>query len=346
MDNNLIIKINDLKTYFPMKKGLFKPRAYLRANDGVSFAIRRGETFGLVGESGCGKSTLGRAILGLYPPTSGQVLYTVDGVEKNLTALSPKQMRPLRSDLQMIFQDPYSSLNPRMTVGQIIAEGVATHGYYKKGSDAMRRYVLEIMEKCGLQSYTFHRYPHQFSGGQRQRVSIARALAVKPKFVVCDECVSALDVSIQAQILNLLSDLKEKEGLTYLFISHDLSVVRHIADRIAVMYLGKIMETGDAKTVFENPRHPYTMALISASPSFLDGKGGAIAMDGEIPSPLCPPKGCPFASRCFMAQDKCHHVPAPVVCVGEGHDVACHFAEVDTDEKRALAYQNRATNKA
>lgn len=341
--NNAILKVVDLKTYFPLKKGFFKKeRPYLRANDGVTFSVKKGETFGLVGESGCGKSTLGRAILGLCPPTSGQVLYTADGREKDLTALSPKEMRPLRSDLQMIFQDPYSSLNPRMTVGQIIAEGVFTHGYYKKGSAELRDYVLEVMQKCGLQPYMMHRYPHQFSGGQRQRVSIARALAVKPKFVVCDECVSALDVSIQAQILNLLSDLKEQEGLTYLFISHDLSVVRHISDRLAVMYLGKLMETGDAETVFENPRHPYTISLISASPSVLRGKGEVILMDGKIPSPLSPPQGCPFYSRCFMAQDMCQRVPAPVKCVEEGHTVACHFAEIPTKEKLDIARKNQA----
>ena len=342
--NKTILKVVDLKTYFPMKKGFFKKeRPYLRANDGISFAVNKGETFGLVGESGCGKSTLGRAILGLCPPTSGQVLYTADGKERDLTALTPKEMRPLRKELQMVFQDPYSSLNPRMTVGQIIAEGVATHGYYKKGSAEMRDYVLETMEKCGLQPYMLHRYPHQFSGGQRQRVSIARALAVKPKFVVCDECVSALDVSIQAQILNLLSDLKKKEGLTYLFISHDLSVVRHISDRLAVMYLGKLMETGDSETLFENPRHPYTISLISASPSVLRGRGDVILMDGKIPSPVSPPKGCPFHTRCFMAEEKCQRVPAPVVTVEEGHTVACHFAGVGADEKREIARKRGAT---
>lgn len=343
--DNTILKVVDLKTYFPLKKGFFqKERPYLRANDGVSFSVKKGETFGLVGESGCGKSTLGRAILGLCPPTSGQVLYTSDGRKTDLTALTPKEMRPLRSELQMIFQDPYSSLNPRMTVGQMIAEGVFTHGYYPKGSTELRDYVLEVMQKCGLQPHMMHRYPHQFSGGQRQRVSIARALAVKPKFVVCDECVSALDVSIQAQILNLLSDLKEREGLTYLFISHDLSVVRHISDRLAVMYLGKIMEMGDAERVFENPRHPYTISLISASPSVSRKKEDVIVMDGKIPSAVSPPKGCPFYSRCFMAQEMCQRVPAPLQCVGEGHTVACHFAKIPTDEKREIARKRQANS--
>ena len=271
------------------KTSLFQKRPILRANEEISLVIREGETFGLVGESGSGKSTLGRCLLQLTRPTSGQVLYhgekegfsprylrTEKGVENtqtmgagiDLTRLSTQEMRLFRKDLQIVFQDPYSSLNPRMTVGQILEEGVAIHMPYKKDSKEMQEYVLKVMEECGLQAHMLHRYPHQFSGGQRQRICIARALAVKPKFVVCDECVSALDVSIQAQILNLLSDLKEREKLTYLFISHDLSVVRYISDRIAVMYLGKIVEMGKTEQIFQNPCHPYTQTLLAALPSY------------------------------------------------------------------------------
>ena len=285
-----LLSVRNLKKYFPIPKtSLFqRERQYLRANEDVSLDIFQGETFGLVGESGCGKSTLGRTILQLYRQTEGQTLYygrdlaefspqyvkklPPDSEQKHdggidLTRLTAKEMRALRKDLQIIFQDPYSSLDPRMTVGQAIEEGVRTHGFYPRGSKELHEYVRHVAESCGLQSYMLQRYPHQFSGGQRQRICIARALAVKPKFVVCDECVSALDVSIQSQILNLLSDLKEKEGLTYLFISHDLSVVRYISDRIAVMYLGRIVEIGSAAQVFDEPRHPYTLALLSAAPS-------------------------------------------------------------------------------
>ena len=259
--------------------------------------------------------------------------YLDDGID--LTRLNYNEMRALRRDLQIIFQDPYSSLNPRMTVGQIIEEGLVTHGFFKHGSPEMKEYILSIMRKCGLQDYMIHRYPHQFSGGQRQRICIARALAVKPRFVVCDECVSALDVSIQSQIINLLEELKKKERLTYLFISHDLSVVRYISDRIGVMYLGNIVELGDAATVFKDPRHPYTVALLSSIPTTDSEalKKERIILQGSIPSPIRPPEGCKFHTRCFMACEKCKQASPPIVEVGEGHYVACHFPERKVDEK-------------
>ena len=309
-----LLSISNLKKHFPLaKSSIFQKRPILRAVEDISLDIRRGETFGLVGESGCGKSTFGRTVLQLYKPTQGQVIYY--GQEEksvDLTTLTTRQMRRMRKDLQIIFQDPYSSLNPRMTVGQIIEEGVATHGFFKRGSKEMRDYVLKVMKDCGLQEYALHRYPHQFSGGQRQRICIARALAVRPKFVVCDECVSALDVSIQSQILNLLSERKEKDGLTYLFISHDLSVVRHLSDRIGVMYLGRIVEQGRADEIFSSPRHPYTIALLSAIPSLEKGEDREeILLSGGMPSAVSIPQGCPFHTRCFMAQECCQRVPAP-----------------------------------
>ncbi len=341
-DTQSLLSIVHLKKYFPMPKtSLFqKQRPYLHAVEDISLEIKRGETFALVGESGCGKSTFGRTLLQLYKPTSGQVIYRGEsGKSVDLTKLNGKEMRALRKELQIIFQDPYSSLNPRMTVGQLVEEGAATHGFYKRGSREMREYIVGIMKKCGLQEYMLHRYPHQFSGGQRQRVCIARALALKPKFIVCDECVSALDVSIQSQILNLLTELKEREKLTYLFISHDLSVVRYIADRVAVMYLGKIVETGEAEEVFTNPRHPYTVALISAVPTTesSEREREKILLSGNMPSPLSPPKGCPFHTRCFMAQEICKRGEVPVVEVEKGHFAACHFAQMPVAEKRALA---------
>ena len=335
-----LLSIRGLKKYFPMPKPhLFsKEKPYLRAVEDVTLSISAGETYGLVGESGCGKSTLGRTVLQLQKATDGEVIYYKDGKGVDLTKLTDKQMRAYRKDLQIIFQDPYSSLNPRMTVGQIIEEGVATHGFYKRGTDEMQKYVLEIMQKCGLQAHALGRYPHQFSGGQRQRVCIARALAVKPKFVVCDECVSALDVSVQAQILNLLQDLKAREGLTYLFISHDLSVVRHIADTVGVMYLGRIVEQGYAEDVFAKPLHPYTIALISAAPSVeKETRQARILLSGQTPSPVATPSGCPFHTRCFMAQECCKSGEVPLTEVENGRVVACHFAKMPTEEKRRLA---------
>ena len=255
-----------------------------------------------------------------------------DGVD--LARLSKDELRLLRKDLQIIFQDPYSSLNPRMTVGQIIEEGLVTHKFFKPGSPKMKEYVFEVMESCGLQPYMYNRYPHQFSGGQRQRICIARSLAVKPKFVVCDECVSALDVSIQSQIINLLQDLKEKEKLTYLFISHNLSVVRYISDRIGVMYLGNMVEVADTDTLFKDPRHPYTIALLSSIPTTDPDSLSKerIILEGNIPSPIRPPSGCKFHTRCYMACDKCKRVPPPLVEVDPGHFVACHFTEKKMDE--------------
>ncbi|MBQ8292121.1 MAG: ATP-binding cassette domain-containing protein [Clostridia bacterium] len=331
-----LLSIVHLKKYFPVSGGIFQRKRFLKANEDVSFDIKAGETFSLVGESGSGKSTLGRTVLGLYKPTSGKVVYYgKEGRGVELTALSEKEFRPLRKDLQIIFQDPYSSLNPRMTVGQIIEEGVATQGLYKRGSEAMREYIFSVLEKCGLQKEAIQRYPHQFSGGQRQRVCIARALAVKPKFIVCDECVSALDASVQSQILNLLTELKEKENLTYLFISHDLSVVRYVSDRVGVMYLGDMAEIGEAEEVFKNPRHPYTIALLASAPS--KNKKEEIVLKGNVPSPVSPPSGCKFHTRCFMAKECCTKLVPPLKDIGGGHCVACHFAEVSTREKRNLA---------
>ncbi len=253
----------------------------------------------------------------------------------DLSRLHYSEMRQLRKDIQIIFQDPYSSLNPRMTVGQIIGEGLTTHKFFKHGDSKMKEYILDIMGQCGLQDYMLHRYPHQFSGGQRQRICIARALAVKPKFIVCDECVSALDVSIQSQIINLLEELKQKENLTYLFISHDLSVVRYISDRIGVMYLGNMVEMGSAETIFKDPRHPYTVALLSSIPTtdMNSLQKERIILEGNIPSPIRPPEGCKFHTRCYMACDKCKRVPPPVVEVEPGHMVACHFPERKLDEE-------------
>lgn len=347
-DTQIILSVVDLKKYYALQKNaFFGKRQYLRANDGVSFQIRRGETFALVGESGCGKSTLGKTILQLERPTDGSVFYYGEnGNAVDLAKLDEKQLRPMRRELQIIFQDPYSSLNPRMTVGQIVGEGALVHGYYRKGTAALQAFVLDIMQKCGLPPHTLNRYPHEFSGGQRQRVCIARALALRPKFVVCDECVSALDVSVQSQILNLLAELKEREKLTYLFISHDLSVVRRISDRLAVMYLGEIAETGDSERVFKNPRHPYTIALMSAIPTLPSKKGvfkprKQILLQGHMPSPVNPPSGCRFHTRCFMAQDICRRIPAPHVEVEKGHFVACHFADIPTAKKRELAFTKK-----
>ena len=455
-----LLSVVDLKKYFPVSGSprLGHKKKFIRANNGITLDIYRGETLGLVGESGCGKSTFGRTLLQLYEQSAGSTLYygktlaeiapvyvekalqnapkilkscqkklpytnglelahakadlenlfrllggfgaledcsagaslllqkhrtavaiakaesasnsasaaTVSHSEKlttlhtllqeqethlqelkkqcanvahfteceacldggiDLCRLTSSEMRRLRGDLQIVFQDPYSSLDPRMTVGQIIEEGVATHRLFPKGSPQMREYLLDVMQKCGLQEHMLHRYPHQFSGGQRQRVSIARALAVKPQFVVCDECVSALDVSIQAQIINLLLELKEKEGLTYLFISHDLSVVRFLCDRVGVMYLGNLVEIGSTKDVYKDPRHPYTVTLLSLIPSTDPNvqKRDRIIPKGNPPSPIDPPIGCPFHTRCYMAQEVCRHRMPPLMEVSLGHSVACHF---------------------
>lgn len=449
-----LLSVERLTKYFEVgKSGFFgRNKRYLRANEQVSFSVKEGETFALVGESGCGKSTLGRTVLQLYAPSGGDVYYygknldetlpkylfkalkrgeklyerygglndrekglaertfggfllsdkrtfmqanrllfrrflllkrrkigrgkgekigfleeikrvetELDNLKKTfdkrqkeleqqvdggveLSRLNGGELRALRKDLQIIFQDPYSSLNPRMTVGQLIEEGVATHKYFKKGSQKMREYVLEIMRECGLQPYMINRYPHQFSGGQRQRICIARALAVKPRFVVCDECVSALDASVQSQILNLLMQLKKEEKLTYLFISHDLSVVRYVADKVAVMYLGEIVETGKTKDVFDDARHPYTLSLLSSAPSVEKGdkETEKIVLRGHMPSPVAPPSGCKFHTRCFMACEICKKTPPPYAEVGKGRFVRCHFADKAKEEKLAIALGERA----
>ena len=268
---------------------------------------------------------------------------TDNGID--LARLSYKEMRSLRKDMQIIFQDPYSSLNPRFTVGQIIEEGLVTHNFFKHGSSKMREYIVDTMEKCGLQEYMLQRYPHQFSGGQRQRICIARALAVQPKFVVCDECVSALDVSIQSQIINLLQDLKEKQNLTYMFISHDLSVVKFISDRIMVMYLGNVVELADKKTIFDDPRHPYTVALLSSIPTTDPDslKKERIILEGNIPSPVNPPAGCKFCTRCYMATEKCRRVTPPLVEIEPNHFCACHFPERKIDENKNFLFDAKTS---
>ncbi len=299
-------------------------KLYVRANDGINLTINEGETVGLVGESGCGKSTLGRAILKLYDPTEGEVYF--EGA--NITKYSESKMRPLRTQMQIIFQDPYSSLNPRHTVGEIIGEALLEHGIFKKRDESWEKYVKEIMKTCGLEDYMIYRYPHQFSGGQRQRIGIARALALKPKFIVCDEAVSALDVSIQSQIINLLKDLQKQFGLSYLFISHDLSVVKHISDRIGVMYLGDMVEFTDKYTMYEKPMHPYTVALLSAIPETDLEKmrnKRRIILEGDIPSNIVVPPGCKFHTRCPIAKDVCKLEIPKLNEVEAGHFVACHF---------------------
>jgi len=293
----------------------------VKAVDGVSIDIYEGETFGLVGESGCGKSTLGRVMLQLYKQTSGSVHY--NGID--LSTLGKEEMRKLRREMQIIFQDPYSSLNQRFTVGNIISEALVAHNMFRRGSKELEEYTIDIMEKCGLQHYFLHRYPHQFSGGQRQRIGIARALAPQPKFVVCDEAVSALDVSIQSQIINLLMDLKDSSNLTYLFISHDLSAVKFISDRVAVMYLGNIVELGDSDKIFAEPLHPYTNILLEAIPTTEDDSNKELQIiEGDIPSPINPPSGCKFHTRCKYASDICKSEIPQWEELHPSHWVACH----------------------
>jgi oligopeptide/dipeptide ABC transporter ATP-binding protein len=321
-----LLEVRDLVKHFQIGRGL------VRAVDGVSFSIERGETLGLVGESGCGKTTTGRCILQLERPTAGQVLF--EG--RDLLKASPAEMRAVRRKMQVIFQDPYSSLNPRMTVGQIIAEPLAVHGIVT-GAAARAARVRDLLQRVGLNPRHAARYPHEMSGGQRQRVGIARALAMEPSLIVCDEPVSALDVSIQAQIINLLEDLQSEFGLTYLFIAHDLAVVRHISDRVAVMYLGKIAELADRKTLYDNPRHPYTRALLSAVPipdPELEAKRERIVLGGEVPSPLNPPSGCVFHPRCPIMVDRCRTEVPRLRELATGHGAACHLADVDEGASR------------
>jgi peptide/nickel transport system ATP-binding protein len=319
-DNDNILIVKNLKKYYPISNMSLKRKAYVKAVDDVSFTIKRGTTMGLVGESGCGKTTVGRTILRLHDVTDGEVVF--DG--KNLAEVPPRELRKLRPQMQMIFQDPYSSLSPRLPVGEIIGEAVKEHKLVPKSE--YRSYILKVMRDCGLQPHYFYRYPHEFSGGQRQRISIARAVALKPKFIICDEPVSALDVSIQAQIINLMKDLQEQYGYTYLFISHDLSVVEYLSDTIGVMYLGSMMEIGDKKRIFAKPMHPYTKALLSAVPKpDPDVKMNRIILEGDIPSPVNPPSGCKFRTRCPHAMKICAE-KAPVLKEYEDdHKVACHL---------------------
>ncbi len=320
---DLLLDLQDLQVHFPVMAGFIVSRrvAENKAVDGITFNVKRGETVGLVGESGCGKSTTGRAILQLYKPTSGRVLF--DG--RDMAELHGEELRRTRRRMQMIFQDPYASLNPRMSIRDIVGEPLMIH---KLGTSAERRErVAELMRIVGLNPYYATRFPHEFSGGQRQRIGIARALAVSPDFIVCDEPVSALDVSIQAQIINLLEELQEQFGLTYLFIAHDLAVVRHISDRVAVMYLGKLMELSDRNEIYDNPLHPYTKALLSAVPipdPVMERKRERIILTGDVPSSLRPPRGCVFHTRCPIAIDECREVIPEWREVQPGHRVACH----------------------
>jgi len=318
-----------ISKYYPVRSGFFgRNERFIRAVDGVSLRVRRGETMGLVGESGCGKSTLGRLMIRLIDPTFGRVAF--DGTD--ITRLSQRALRPMRRRMQIVFQDPYSSLNPRMTVREIVGEAISIHRLARTRADESAR-IAQLLDRVGLRTDVMNRYPHEFSGGQRQRIGIARALAVEPEFIVCDEPVSALDVSIQAQIVNLLAGLQETMGLAYLFISHDLRVVEHVSHRVAVMYLGKIVELGDKKDVYERPAHPYTQALLSAVPipdPRAERARKHIVLEGDVPSPQSPPSGCRFRTRCWKAQDICATEEPALVDRGQGHPVACHFAEVAT----------------
>lgn len=319
-----LLEVKDLKQYFPIKGGVFgKTVNHVKAVDGISFDIYEGETVSIVGESGCGKSTTGRAILRLEEPTSGEVLFDGD----NLLSLSKRKMREKRRDLQVIFQDPYASLNPRQTVGRILEEAMEILNVIPK--PARRQRAIELLEQVGLRPDMIDRYPHEFSGGQRQRIGIARALAVQPKLLICDEAVSALDVSVQAQVLNLLKELQTEYKLTYLFISHDLGVVRHISDRVIVMYLGNIVEIADKKSLFENPQHPYTKALLSAIPEPTRKRKRErerVILSGDVPSPINPPSGCRFHTRCPVATESCRTNSQQLRQVGPEHFVACEFA--------------------
>lgn len=322
MHEENLIEVRNLKKYFPIKKGLFgRKTEKLKAVDDLSFTIKKGETFGLVGESGCGKSTTGRSIIRLHDVTSGNVLF--DG--KDIASLKESELKEYRKRMQIIFQDPYASLNPSMNVFQIISEPMNIHGSYEK--EEQKEIILDLLKKVGLKEEHLYRYPHEFSGGQRQRISIARALSVKPDFILCDEPISALDVSVQAQVVNMLQDIQEETGVTYLFIAHDLSMVRHISDRIGVMYLGNIVEIADSEDLYTKPAHPYTQALLSSMPEPDPTKTGKdrIILEGEVPSPLNSPSGCKFRTRCKFATEKCAQEVPKMVEIAKGHEVACHL---------------------
>jgi oligopeptide transport system ATP-binding protein len=322
MYDQTLLQVKDLVKHFPIRKGFIfsRPVGFVQAVDGVSFHIERGETLGLVGESGCGKSTTGRLILRLIEKTSGEIFF--EG--KDISKLSRSEMRDLRSSMQIVFQDPYGSLNPRMTVGEIIREPMEIHGVATRKEREKR--VREILEVVGLSLLHARRYPHEFSGGQRQRIGVARALALHPKLIVCDEAVSALDVSIKAQIVNLLRDLQKDFNLTYLFIAHDLSVIRHMSSRIAVMYLGKIVELADKKELYHAPQHPYTEALLSAIPTLDQSlQKKRILLEGDVPSPIQPPRGCRFHTRCREVEEICKMEEPPLLDIGGNHSVACHL---------------------
>ena len=323
-NNQPLLEVNQLKKYFPVRSGFFsKVSAWVKAVDNVTFDIQSGETFGLVGESGCGKTTVGRTVLRLMEPSGGEAIFEGD----NIFDMDSKTLRAARRRMQIVFQDPYSSLNPRMTVGSIVGEPLLVHKL-AKGQELTDR-VHQLLNRVGLRPDHFPRYPHEFSGGQRQRIGIARALALKPRFIVCDEAVSALDVSIQAQIVNLLNDLQEEYHLSYLFITHDLNVVQYIAKRIAVMYLGKLAEVAPSETLFLNPKHPYTQALLSANPQpDPNVKHERILLPGDVPTPLNPPSGCRFHTRCPQVMDHCKTIEPPLVQIGkpeDQHKVWCHL---------------------
>lgn len=320
-ENEIILDVQNLKKYFPIRGGLItRTVGHVKAVDGISFKLRRGETLGIVGESGCGKSTAGRTILRLHDITDGKVIFKGEDLAK----CSKKEMRAKRLQMQMVFQDPYASLNPRMTVGNIIGEALLDHKLMSKAE--AREKVLETMEICGLPTHYINRYPHEFSGGQRQRIGIARSLILNPELIVCDEPVSALDVSIQSQIINLLGDLQERNNFSYIFISHDLSVVEYISNRVAVMYLGNIVEMADKNEIFDNPLHPYTKALMSAIPvPDPTRKRDRIILSGDLPSPSNPPSGCKFRTRCPYATEKCAQEAPEYRDVGNEHFVACHY---------------------
>jgi len=326
-ENGELLRVVNLKKHFPITGGIMgRQVGAVKAVDGISFDIKQGETLGMVGESGCGKSTAGRAILLLHEPTSGQILFKGD----DLTQLSDKELRQRRPQMQMIFQDPYASLNPRHTVGKIVGEPLVINGIMRKGSQELKDRVAELLELVGMDPIYMRRYPHEFSGGQRQRIGIARALSLHPSFIVCDEPISALDVSIQAQVVNLLQDLQEQFDLTYLFIAHDLSMVKHISHRIMVMYLGKIMEMTDRNTLFDNPLHPYTQSLNSAVPlpnPELEKNRQRFILKGDPPSPANPPSGCVFHTRCPLTVEECIRVEPEFREIHPDHFIACHLAD-------------------